>query len=74
MRHRSSVVTVGYGRRPRRPEMHTVSRATRLGGRGPERTHVTDFYEFEMASITGEPVAFSEFRGQVALVVNVASR
>jgi len=31
------------------------------------------FYDFEMASITGEQVAFSGYRGQVCLVVNVAS-
>ena len=31
------------------------------------------FHELEMTSITGEPVAFAQFRGQVCLVVNVAS-
>jgi glutathione peroxidase-family protein len=31
------------------------------------------FHEFEMDSITGEPVAFSAFSGHVCLVVNVAS-
>lgn len=32
------------------------------------------FYDFHMQSITGEDVDFSQFRGQVCLVVNVASR
>ena len=31
------------------------------------------FHEFEMTSITGEQVSFEKFRGQVCLVVNVAS-
>jgi len=34
---------------------------------------MSDFHEFEMASITGEPVSFSTFTGKVCLVVNVAS-
>jgi glutathione peroxidase-family protein len=32
------------------------------------------FNQFEMESITGEPVAFAEFDGKVSLIVNVASR
>lgn len=32
------------------------------------------FHEFTMDSITGESVDFSQFDGQVCLVVNVASR
>jgi hypothetical protein len=31
------------------------------------------FAEFEMQSITGDQVNFSQFQGQVSLVVNVAS-
>lgn len=31
------------------------------------------FSEFEMKSITGEPVSFAQFDGKVALLVNVAS-
>lgn len=31
------------------------------------------FYEFEMTSITGEQVSFDQFRGQICLIVNVAS-
>jgi glutathione peroxidase-family protein len=34
---------------------------------------VADFHEFEMDSITGEPVAFSDYEGKVCLVVNVAT-
>jgi glutathione peroxidase-family protein len=34
---------------------------------------VADFHELEMDSITGEPVAFSDYEGKVCLVVNVAS-
>ncbi len=30
--------------------------------------------DFEMRSITGEPIRLSEFEGQVSLVVNVATR
>ncbi len=32
------------------------------------------FNEFQMQSITGEPVEFSQFDDQVSLVVNVASK
>lgn len=31
------------------------------------------FTDFEMQSITGEPVAFSRFQDQVSLIVNLAS-
>jgi glutathione peroxidase-family protein len=31
------------------------------------------FHDFEMSSITGEPVSFEQFRGQICLIVNVAS-
>lgn len=30
-------------------------------------------YDLEMTSITGEQVSFEQFRGQVLLIVNVAS-
>ena len=32
------------------------------------------FHDLTMNSITGEPVDFSQYRGQVCLVVNVASQ
>ena len=32
------------------------------------------FHEFEMESISGEPVHFSEYEGKISLVVNLASR
>lgn len=32
------------------------------------------FHELTMDSITGEPVSFKQFEGQVCLVVNTASR
>jgi glutathione peroxidase-family protein len=35
---------------------------------------VAPFHEFQMTSITGETVHFSQFAGKVCLVVNVASR
>ena len=31
-------------------------------------------FDFEVASIQGEPIRLSEFEGQLCLVVNVASR
>jgi glutathione peroxidase len=34
---------------------------------------MSPFHDFEMTSITGDPVSFDRFRGQVCLVVNVAS-
>jgi glutathione peroxidase-family protein len=34
---------------------------------------MSKFYDLTMASITGEPVAFEQYRNQVALIVNVAS-
>jgi glutathione peroxidase-family protein len=34
---------------------------------------MTQFHDLEMASITGEPVAFNQYQGQLCLVVNVAS-
>mgnify|MGYP003700829439 FL=1 len=32
------------------------------------------FHDLTMNAITGEPVDFSQYRGQVCLVVNVASK
>jgi glutathione peroxidase-family protein len=32
------------------------------------------FHEFTMQSITGEPVAFSRYDGELCLAVNVASQ
>ena len=32
------------------------------------------FTDFEMDSITGEPVSFAQYDGHLSLVVNVASR
>jgi glutathione peroxidase-family protein len=34
---------------------------------------MTHFHDLEMTSITGDQVSFDQFRGQVCLVVNVAS-
>jgi glutathione peroxidase-family protein len=34
---------------------------------------MTSIYDLQMASITGEQVEFSQFRGKVLLIVNVAS-
>lgn len=34
---------------------------------------MSEFFDIEMNSIDGEAVAFSKFRDQVSLVVNVAS-
>jgi glutathione peroxidase-family protein len=31
------------------------------------------FHDFEMTSITGDPVTFDRFEGQFCLIVNVAS-
>ncbi len=35
---------------------------------------MASFHDFEVASITGEPVKLSQYEGQLCLVVNVASR
>ena len=40
----------------------------------PEGGSMSNFHDFEVQSITGEPVKLSEFAGQLSLVVNVASR
>jgi glutathione peroxidase-family protein len=34
---------------------------------------MSTFHEFEMTSITGDPVSFDQFAGQICLIVNVAS-
>lgn len=35
---------------------------------------MTSFFDFRMDDINGEAVDFASYRGQVSLVVNVASR
>lgn len=35
---------------------------------------MTHFHELEMLSITGEPLTFKQYKGQICLVVNVASQ
>lgn len=35
---------------------------------------MSSFFDLEMDDITGTSVAFDKFRGQVSLVVNVASK
>lgn len=35
---------------------------------------MSTFFDLQMESIRGETVAFDKFRGQMTLVVNVASR
>ena len=35
---------------------------------------MSEFHEFEMESITGDPVKFDQFAGKAALIVNVASQ
>jgi glutathione peroxidase-family protein len=34
---------------------------------------MSTFHEFEMTSITGTPVPFDQFEGQLCVIVNVAS-
>ena len=34
---------------------------------------MTNFHDLEMTSITGEQVSFDQYKGNLALVVNVAS-
>lgn len=34
---------------------------------------MSEFHDFGMQSITGEPVSFSQFQGKLCLIVNVAS-
>jgi glutathione peroxidase-family protein len=35
---------------------------------------MSQFHDLEMYSITGEPAAFKQYKGQLCLVVNVASQ
>jgi glutathione peroxidase-family protein len=48
-----------------------------LGCRGfttrDRRPLMAKFHDLEMTSITGEPVNFADFSGQLCLIVNVAS-
>jgi glutathione peroxidase-family protein len=34
---------------------------------------MSTFHDFEMTSITGDPVSFDQYRDQFCLIVNVAS-
>lgn len=34
---------------------------------------MTNFHEFQMESLEGDPVDFEQFTGQLSLIVNVAS-
>jgi glutathione peroxidase-family protein len=34
---------------------------------------MSQFHDLEMTSITGEPVSFTQYQGQLCLVVNLAS-
>lgn len=36
-------------------------------------SQMSTFHEFEMTSITGDPVSFEQYEGQLCLVVNLAS-
>jgi hypothetical protein len=53
------------------PPVALVPTCARPGPLGSSR--MPRFHDFEMTSITGEQVSFDRFRGQVCLVVNVAS-
>jgi glutathione peroxidase-family protein len=35
---------------------------------------MTHFHDLEMNAITGQPVSFKQYKGQICLVVNVASQ
>ena len=35
---------------------------------------MTHFHDLEMTDIRGEPLSFKQYRGQICLVVNVASQ
>lgn len=35
---------------------------------------MSNFHDIEMTSLTGEQVAFKDYKGQICLVVNVASQ
>ena len=35
---------------------------------------MSSFYDFKMNSITGDEIAFEQFRNKVCLIVNVASQ
>ena len=55
--------------------LHTAILPTVRGLPCSEYSHapMSSIYELEMTSITGEQVDFDQFRGQVLLIVNVAS-
>jgi len=56
-----------------RERQNDRTRTERENERAEEFFQMTRFHDFEMPSITGEPVEFSSYRDQVCLVVNVAS-
>jgi glutathione peroxidase-family protein len=35
---------------------------------------MSQFHDLEMTSITGQPLTFKQYKGQICLVVNVASQ
>mgnify|MGYP003334979696 CR=1 FL=1 len=39
-----------------------------------EKLLMTRFHDLEMAAITGEPIPFERYKGQLCLAVNVASQ
>ena len=60
--------------------MSTGNATHRLAVSAPLASHSTDtvasmtaFHDLEMTSITGDQVSFDDYRGKLALVVNVAS-
>jgi hypothetical protein len=52
---------------------HSLVRHSVDCGRGNYVGAMTNFHDLEMTSITGEQVSFDQFKGNLALVVNVAS-
>ncbi len=67
------------GARMLSPPLRCVATFVRTGdrcrsdGRRLVSAPQSTFHEFEMTSITGDQVSFDRFRGQLCLVVNVAS-
>jgi hypothetical protein len=52
---------------------HRLERHSVNCGRANYVGSMTNFHDLEMTSITGEQVGFDQFKGILALVVNVAS-
>lgn len=40
----------------------------------PTENTMSEIYDLEMASITGDPISFSDYREQALLIVNLASQ